>query len=102
MNPSARCASLSIFIRLAHDTPAKILEQSIADISNDLEARCRLSAVQIMQEDCDSAMEQLLEIVHRDAGDDQAGRPGPRYLRLGRGRRWPSAEISALLRLAPY
>lgn len=51
----------------------KILEPSIARFLNDLQARCRLSAVQIMREDCDSAMEQLLEIVRRDDGDDRAG-----------------------------
>ncbi len=66
------------FVRTAQEaSPVKMLEQAIADNPNDLDARYRLSARKLTQDDFEEAMEQLLEIVRRDDGfRDHAGRHG--------------------------
>jgi putative thioredoxin len=63
-------------LRAARTAPApETLEKTIADEPENLEARYRLSALKMLRDDYEGAMEQLLEIVRRDAGfRDQAGR----------------------------
>jgi len=63
-------------LRMARDSPpSETLEKNIADKPGDLEARYRLSAVKMLHDDYEGAMEQLLEIVRRDSTyRDQAGR----------------------------
>lgn len=57
------------FIRAAQDTPpAEILERAIAGNPDDLEARYRLAALKITQDEYEAAMQQLLEIVRHDSG----------------------------------
>ena len=69
------CAHVGL-LRIAQDTPSpETLEKVIADDPADLEARYRLSAVRVLQDDYEGAMEQLLEIVRHDRKfRDQAGR----------------------------
>ena len=66
------------FVRVAQEAPpVQTLEQAIADNPNDLEARYRLSARKLTQDDFEGAMDQLLEIIRRDDGfRDHAGRHG--------------------------
>jgi putative thioredoxin len=66
------------FLRAARDAPpAAELKQAIAADPDDLEARYRLSAVELIANDYDAAMRQLLEIARRDRGfKDDAGRNG--------------------------
>jgi putative thioredoxin len=66
------------FIRTAADAPpVAALERAITDNPDDLEARYRLCAIKMTQDDYTAAMEQLLEIVRRDHGfRDEAGRNG--------------------------
>jgi len=66
------------FVRTAREAPPeKTLEQAIAANPNDLEARYRLSAHKLTQDDFEGAMDQLLEIIRRDDGfRDHAGRHG--------------------------
>lgn len=55
------------FLRAAQEAPpAAELEQAIAADPNNLEARYQLSAVQLIANDYDAAMQQLLEITRRD------------------------------------
>lgn len=78
-HPEIRDLSVHVgFIRTAQDAPpVAILERAIADNPDDLEARYRLCAIKMTQDDYTAAMEQLLEIVRRDHGfRDQAGRNG--------------------------
>jgi putative thioredoxin len=78
-HPEIRDLSVHVgFIRTAGDAPpAAALERAIADNPDDLEARYRLCAIKMTQDDYTAAMEQLLEIVRRDHGfRDQAGRNG--------------------------
>ena len=69
------CAHVSL-LRIAQEAPAaETLEKTVADDPADLEARFRLSAVKMLQDDYEGAMEQLLEIVRHDRNfRDQAGR----------------------------
>jgi putative thioredoxin len=56
-------------LRTAHEAPpAAELEQAIAADPGNLEARYRLSAVQLVANNYDAAMQQLLEIARRDRG----------------------------------
>lgn len=66
------------FIRAAQDAPpVEVLERTIADNPDDLDARYRLCAVRMNQDNYEGAMEQLLEIVRRDnAFRHRAGRDG--------------------------
>jgi putative thioredoxin len=78
-HPEIRDLSIHVgFIRTAGDAPpVPTLERAIADNPDDLEARYRLCAIKMTQDDYTAAMEQLLEIVHRGHGfRDQAGRNG--------------------------
>lgn len=78
-HPEIRDLSVHVgFIRTAQDAPpVATLERAIADNPDDLEARYRLCAIKMTQDDYAAAMEQLLEIVRRDhAFRDQAGRNG--------------------------
>ena len=78
-HPEIRDLSVHVgFIRTAQDAPpVATLEHAIADNPDDLEARYRLCAIKVTQDDYTAAMEQLLEIVRRDHGfRDQAGRYG--------------------------
>lgn len=63
-------------IRSAQDAPtSEALIKTIDAEPDNLEARYRLSAVQITRDEYEAAMEQLLEIVRRDSGPrHQAGR----------------------------
>jgi putative thioredoxin len=82
-HPEIRNLSVHVgFIRTAGDAPpVATLERAIADNPDDLEARYRLCAIKMTQDDYAAAMEQLLEIVHRDHGfRDQAGRNGLRAI----------------------
>lgn len=55
------------FLRAAHEAPpATELEEAIATNPDNLEARYQLSAVQLLANDYDAAMQQLLEIARRD------------------------------------
>jgi len=66
------------FVRTAQEAPpVKTLEQAIVDNPNDLDARYRLSARKLTQDDFAGAMDQLLEIIRRDQGfRDHAARDG--------------------------
>jgi putative thioredoxin len=78
-HPEIRDLSVHVgFICTAQDAPPiATLERAIADNPDDLEARYRLCAIKMTQDDYTAAMEQLLEIVRRDHGfRDQAGRNG--------------------------
>lgn len=78
-HPEIRDLSVHVgFIRAAADAPpVAALERAIADNPDDLEARYRLCAIKMTQDDYTAAMEQLLEIVRRDRGfRDEAGRNG--------------------------
>ena len=78
-HPEIRNLSAHVgFIRAAGDAPpVATLERAIADNPDDLEARYRLCAIRMTQDDYETAMEQLLEIVRRGHGfRDQAGRNG--------------------------
>jgi putative thioredoxin len=82
-HPEIRNLSVHVgFIRTAGDAPpVATLERAIADNPDDLEARYRLCAIKMTQDDYAAAMEQLLEIVRRDHGfRDQAGRNGLRAI----------------------
>jgi putative thioredoxin len=64
------------FARIAADAlPMAELEQAISLDPNDCDARHKLSALQVLENDYESALQQLLEIVKRNRkfGDD-AGR----------------------------
>jgi putative thioredoxin len=64
------------FARIAADAlPMAELEQAISLDPNDCDARHKLSALQVLENDYDSALQQLLELVKRNRkfGDD-AGR----------------------------
>jgi len=65
-------------LRVAREAPpAAELEQAIAANPENLEARYQLSAVQLLANDYDTAMQQLLEIAQRDPGFRRdAGRAG--------------------------
>jgi putative thioredoxin len=65
-------------LRVAREAPpAAELEQAIAANPENLEARYQLSAVQLLANDYDTAMQQLLEIARRDPGFRRdAGRAG--------------------------
>lgn len=73
-----RLATHVAFLRAAREAPpAAELEQAIAADPDDLEARYRLSAVRLIANDYDTAMQQLLEIARRDRGFRRdAGRNG--------------------------
>lgn len=78
-HPEIRDLSVHVgFIRTAGEAPpVAILERAIADNPDDLEARYRLSAVKMTQDDYETAMQQLLEIARREpAFRDQVGRDG--------------------------
>lgn len=78
-NPEIRDLAMHAgFLRAAQDAPpAAALLRTIADNPDDLEARYRLCALRVTQDEYEAAMEQLLEIVRRDpAFRDQAGRNG--------------------------
>jgi putative thioredoxin len=78
-HPEIRNLSAHVgFIRAAQNAPpVATLEHAIAGNPGDLEARYRLCAIKMTQDDYTAAMEQLLEIVRRDhAFRDQAGRNG--------------------------
>jgi putative thioredoxin len=64
------------FARIAADTlPMAELEQAISLDPNNCDARHKLSALQVLEEDYASALQQLLEIVKRNRKfDDDAGR----------------------------
>jgi putative thioredoxin len=82
-HPEIRNLSVHVgFIRTAGDAPpVATLERAIADNPDDLEARYRLCAIKMTQDDYAAAMEQLLEIARRDHGfRDQAGRNGLRAI----------------------
>ena len=66
------------FIRIAQEAPpSEKLVTAIAENADDLEARYCLSAVMMIRDDYEGAMQQLLEIVRRDqAFRDHAGRNG--------------------------
>jgi putative thioredoxin len=66
------------FLRAARDAPSEdALRDAIAADAGDLEARYQLSAVRLVANDYDGAMEQLLEIARRERGFRQdAGRSG--------------------------
>lgn len=66
------------FIRVAQDSPPiETLEQTVAADPADCEARYRLSAVKLLQDDYEGALEQLLEIMRRDRSfRNDAGRKG--------------------------
>jgi putative thioredoxin len=70
------------FVRTAREAPpAAVLEQAIAANPDDLEARYRLSALRLTQDDYEGAMAQLLEIARRDDGyRDHIGRDGLRAI----------------------
>lgn len=66
------------FLLAARAAPDRaVLEQTVTDHPDDLEARYRLAAVCLTQDDYDSALQQLLEIARRDRGFRRdAGRRG--------------------------
>jgi putative thioredoxin len=66
------------FIRVAQGSPPiETLEQTVAADPADCEARYRLSAVKLLQDDYEGALEQLLEIMRRDRSfRNDAGRKG--------------------------
>ncbi len=66
------------FLLTARSAPTRaVLEQTISEHPDDLEARYRLAAVSLTQDDYDSALQQLLEIARRDRGFRRdAGRRG--------------------------
>jgi putative thioredoxin len=77
--PEVRHLSAHVnLIRSAQDAPPpETLIKAVADNPDDLEARYRLSAVMLTQDEYESAMTQLLEIVRRDGSyRHQAGRDG--------------------------
>lgn len=70
-------AHVSILRTAREAAPAAELEQTIATDPANLEARYQLSAVQLVANDYDAAMQQLLEIAKRDRGfRHDAGRAG--------------------------
>jgi len=70
-------AHVSILRTAREAPPATELEQAIAANPGNLEARYQLSAVQLVANDYDAAMQQLLEIAKRDPGfRHDAGRTG--------------------------
>ena len=78
-HPEIRKLSVHVgFIRAAQDAPSiEVLQRAIADNPDDLEARYRLCALSMVQDDYENAMQQLLEIARRnDAFRDQVGRKG--------------------------
>ncbi len=66
------------FIRLAQQAPdPETLEQTLARHPEDSEARYQLSAVRLMNDDYEGALEALLELLKRDRGfGDDAARKG--------------------------
>ena len=75
--PEVRHLSAHVnLIRSAQDAPtSEILMNTIDGDPGNLEARYRLSAVLLTQDKYEAAMEQLLEIIHRDTSSHhQAGR----------------------------
>jgi putative thioredoxin len=66
------------FIRIARDAPAEdLLEQAIAAEPKNSEARYQLSALKLLRDDYEGALQQLLEIVRTDRGfRNDAGRKG--------------------------
>jgi putative thioredoxin len=73
-----RLAAHVAFLRAARDAPpTEELRRAIANDPDNLEARYQLSAVQLVANDYDAAMQQLLEIANCDRGfRDDAGRDG--------------------------
>ncbi len=64
-----RLAAHVAFLRAAHEAPpATELEQAVAADPDNLEARYQLSAVRLLANEYDAAMQQLLEIARRDRG----------------------------------
>jgi putative thioredoxin len=66
------------FLRAARDAPdAETLERAIEADPNDLDARYKLSAVRLVADDYEAAMDQLVELVRRDRKyRDAAGQRG--------------------------
>ena len=66
------------FLLTAREAPTRdILERTVIDHPDDLEARYCLAAVSLTQDDYDGALQQLLEIARRDRGFRRdAGRKG--------------------------
>ena len=63
------------FILATHEAPPmETLERTLSEDPDDAEARYQLSALKLMQDDYEGAMEQLLELVRRNRayGDDIA------------------------------
>ena len=74
---SALLTHLDIMLTARTAPERALLEQTVAGHPDDLEARYRLAAVCLMQDDYDSALEHLLEIARRDRGfRKDAGRKG--------------------------
>jgi putative thioredoxin len=73
-----RLAAHVAFLRAARDAPpAEELRQAIADDPDNLEARYQLSAVHLIVNDYEAAMQQLLEIANRGHSfRNDAGRNG--------------------------
>lgn len=60
------------FVRTAQGAPGlEDLEQAIAENPEDLEARYQLSAIKLLEDDYEPAMQQLLEIIRRDRDFDE-------------------------------
>jgi putative thioredoxin len=70
-------AHVKLILRAQDAPPPESLMKAIAADPGDLDARYRLSAVLLTQDEYESAMEQLLEIIRRDGSNfHQAGRDG--------------------------
>jgi putative thioredoxin len=76
--PEVRHLSAHVnLIRSAHDAPPpETLMKAIDTDPDDLEARYRLGAVMLTQDEYEMAMTQLLEIIRRDNAHHQASRDG--------------------------
>jgi putative thioredoxin len=70
-------AHVNLILSAQDAPPSEMLMKAIAADPDDLDARYRLSAIMLTQDEYESAMQQLLEIIRRDgSGFHQAGRDG--------------------------